>query len=139
MWMRPYFEKMTQFGKALTESRIKQTEENVALVREVEQQLQEEIEKIKNAGLPAKKINERGQLTIWQRLDYLIDPGTWCPLHTIFNPTDNEEGTTGVIDGLAKIKGRWAVVIGFDNKVMAGAWVPGQSENILRVTDIANA
>ena len=24
-------------------------------------------------------------------------------------------------------------MIGFDNKVMAGAWLPGQSENILRV------
>ena len=29
------------------------------------------------------------------------------------------------------------MVIGFDNKVLAGAWLPGQSENILRVTDLA--
>jgi len=29
------------------------------------------------------------------------------------------------------------VVIGFDNKVWAGAWIAGQAENILRVTDIA--
>ena len=29
------------------------------------------------------------------------------------------------------------MVIGFDNKVMAGAWLPGQSENILRATDLA--
>ena len=42
-----------------------------------------------------------------------------------------------MVDGLAKISGKWAVVIGFDNKVFAGAWVPGQSENVLRVTDIA--
>jgi glutaconyl-CoA decarboxylase len=42
-----------------------------------------------------------------------------------------------VIDGLGKIAGRWAVVIGFDNKTMAGAWLAGQSENILRVTDLA--
>ena len=84
--MRPYFEKMTQFGKALTESKIKQSEENVALVREVEQQLQEEIQKVKNAGLPAKKINDRGQLTIWQRLDYLIDPGTVVPAPHYFQP-----------------------------------------------------
>ena len=42
-----------------------------------------------------------------------------------------------MVDGLGKIGGKWAVIIGFDNKVLAGAWVAGQSENILRVTDIA--
>jgi glutaconyl-CoA decarboxylase len=135
--MKPYFEKMTPFGKPLSDAKKKQTEANVAQVKEVERQIQEEVEKVKSAGLPAEKINERGQMTVWQRLDYLIDPGTWCPLHTIFNPRENEEGTTGVIDGLGKIRGKWAVVIGSDNKVIAGAWVSGQAENILRVTDIA--
>lgn len=135
--MRPYFEKMVEIGKPLSQSKKKQTEENVAQVKEVEKQLREEIEKVKNAGLPAKKINERGQLTVWQRLEYLVDPGTWCPLHSIFNPTDNEEGTTNVVDGLGMIGGKWAVIVGFDNKVMAGAWIPGQAENVLRVTDLA--
>ena len=135
--MRPYFEKMTEFGKPLTESKIKQTEENVKQIKEVEKQIQEEVEKVKAAGLPAEKINQRGQMTVWQRLEYLVDPGTWTPLHTIFNPKNNSEGTTGVVDGLGKIKGKWCVIIGFDNKVMAGAWIPGQAENQLRVTDLA--
>ncbi len=135
--MRPYFEKMNEFGKPLSESKMKSTDENVTAVKEVEKQIQEAVEKVKNAGLPTEKINQRGQLTVWQRIEKLVDPGTWCPLHTIFNPADNEEGSTGVVDGLAKINGRWAVVIGFDNKVYAGAWIPGQSENVLRVTDIA--
>ncbi len=93
--------------------------------------------KSKNAGLPTEKINARGSMTVWQRLEYLVDPGTWHPLHTIFNPEDNEEGTTNVIDGLARISGKWAVVIGFDNKVMAGAWLPGQPENIFRATNLS--
>jgi glutaconyl-CoA decarboxylase len=76
-------------------------------------------------------------MTVWQRLDYLVDPGTWIPLHTIFNPEDNEEGTTNVIDGLAQISGKWCVVAGFDNKVMAGAWIPGQPENIFRATNLS--
>jgi glutaconyl-CoA decarboxylase len=135
--MRPYFEKMTPIGKALSAAKLKEAEENVAQIRKVEEGLQQEIQKKKDAGLPAKKINERGQLTAWQRLEYLVDPGTFHPLHSIFNPKDNEEGSTGIVDGLAKIRGKWAVVIAFDNKVMAGAWVAGQSENILRVTDIA--
>ncbi|MEW6138571.1 MAG: carboxyl transferase domain-containing protein [Thermodesulfobacteriota bacterium] len=135
--MRPYFEKMAQLGKPLPETKAKEAQENVDQIRAVMAGIEEAVEQVKNAGLPAEKINSRGQLTVWQRLEYLLDPGTFCPLHTIYNPTNNEEGTTGVVDGLAKISGRWAVVIGFDNKVMAGAWVPGQAENVLRVTDLA--
>jgi glutaconyl-CoA decarboxylase len=135
--MRPYFEKMTDIGKPLTEKKIKDSQENVALIKEVEKGLEEALEKVKSAGLPTEKINQRGQLTIWQRLDYLVDPGTWRPLHSIYNPTENEEGTTGVVDGLGRINGKWAVIIGFDNKVLAGAWVPGQSENVLRATELA--
>ena len=76
-------------------------------------------------------------MTVWQRLEYLVDPGTWRPLHSLYNPMDNATGATNVVDGLARVAGRWSVVIGFDNKVLAGAWLPGQSENILRVTDLA--
>jgi glutaconyl-CoA decarboxylase len=38
---------------------------------------------------------------------------------------------------LGRISGRWAVIIGFDNKVLAGAWLPGQYDNILRATDLS--
>ncbi|MBU0544065.1 MAG: glutaconyl-CoA decarboxylase subunit alpha [Proteobacteria bacterium] len=135
--MRPYFEKMPDFGRGLSEGQKKSSKENVTQIKEVENQVKAEVEKVKNVGFSTEKINERGEMTVWQRLAYLVDPGTWCPLHTIFNPTNNPEGTTNVIDGLGKISGKWAVIIGFDNKVMAGAWLPGQAENVLRVTDLA--
>ena len=135
--MRPYFEKMADIGKPLPDSKIRDGEANVARIREIEIEIEREVEKKRSAGLPEKKINDRGQLTVFQRLERLVDPGTWHPLHSIFNPEDNEEGSTGVVDGLGKINGKWAVIIGFDNKVMAGAWVPGQAANILRVTDLA--
>ena len=76
-------------------------------------------------------------LTVWQRLEYLVDAGTWHPLHSLYNPEENPEGGTNVVDGLGKIAGRWAVIIGFDNKVLAGAWIAGQPDNILRVTNLA--
>jgi glutaconyl-CoA decarboxylase len=135
--MRQYFEKMTEFGAELNKGQLLSSEENVKNIREVEAGIDAEIEKVKNAGLPTEKINARGVMTVWQRLEYLVDPGTWTPLHTIFNPENNVEGTTNVIDGLAKISGKWCVLAGFDNKVMAGAWLPGQPENILRVTDLS--
>ncbi len=135
--MKPYFEKMDGFGKELKAGRIKRAATSAEELRKVEAEIEAASQKVQEAGFPTEKINKRGWMTVWQRLEYLVDPGTWHPLHTLYNPLDNVEGTTNVIDGLAKISGRWAVVIGFDNKVMAGAWLPGQSENILRVTDLA--
>lgn len=135
--LRPYFEKMPDIGKALSPGEIKRTEENITFIQEQEEVLLKAIETVKNAGTSAEKIRKRGQMTVWDRLDYLVDAGTWCPLHTLYNPNNNEEGCTGVVDGLGKIDGKWAVIIAFDNKVMAGAWISGQAENILRVTDLA--
>ncbi|MEH0018083.1 MAG: carboxyl transferase domain-containing protein [Desulfobacter sp.] len=135
--MRQYFENMTPFGKALNQGQMLSSEENVQKIQDVEADIAARAEAVQNAGMPTEKINARGVWTVWQRLGYLIDPGTWHPLHTLFNPEDNTEGTTNVIDGLARISGKWAVVIGFDNKVMAGAWLPGQPENILRATDLS--
>ena len=132
-----FLHQMKEFGHKLTHSFIKQTKTNVEQIKEVEKQIEERIEKVKKAGLPVEVLHKRGEWTVYERINYLVDPGTWCPLHSLFDPMDEESGTTGVVDGLGRINGRWAVIIGFDNKVLAGAWLPGQSENILRVTDMA--
>jgi len=135
--MRPYFEKMTDLGKPLSDAQKKRMEESVKQIKEVEKELAEAVTKVKNAGLTAETLNKRGEWTVYQRIEYILDPGTWCPLHTLYDPMEEESGTTGVVDGLGRIGGKWAVIIGFDNKVMAGAWIAGQAENILRVTDLS--
>jgi len=135
--MRPYFEKMQKFGRQLSPGQIKSSEESAKKIKEVEAQIKTEVEKVRQVGFPEEKINARGQLTVWQRLRHLVDPGTWCSLHSLYNPNDNTEGTNNVINGLGRISGRWAVIIGFDNKVFAGAWLPGQADNVLRVTDLS--
>ena len=135
--LRPYFVDMPQIGEELSDSMRQYFEDNAAVIAQEEQKLAEAADAVKRAGLPAESIHKKGQMTAYERLAYLVDPGTWCPLHTLYNPQDNEEGCTGVIDGLGKIKGKWAVVIAFDNKIMAGAWIAGQAENILRATDLA--
>jgi len=136
--MHRYFKNMPTLGQAMSAGQMKSSEENIARIQEVETTVAQAADKVRNAGFPVEKINARGQLTVYQRLDYLVDAGTWCPLHTLYNPEENEEGTTNVVDGLGKISGRWAVIIGFDNKVLAGAWLPGQADNILRVTDLSS-
>ncbi len=135
--MIPYYEKMTEFGREISKGKLLSTEENVKQIKDVEARIKTEVEKVKAVGFSEEKINARGQMTVWQRLRYLVDPGTWTPLHTLYNPAGNEEGTTNVFDGLGKISGKWAMIIGFDNKVFAGAWVAGQYENILRVTNLS--
>ena len=136
--MKPYFDTMAGFGKVLRPGRISRSEGSAEALRGVEEGIGDAIDRVEAAGFSTEKINQRGWMTVYQRLEYLIDSGTWHPLHRLYNPTENEEGTTNVVDGLGQIEGRWAVVIGFDNKVMAGAWLPGQSENILRATDLAH-
>ena len=135
--MRPYFEKMTPLGKSLSNSQKEKEKESAFRINGVEKEVAEAVDAVKNAGIPAERIRRRGQMTVWERIEYLVDPGTWRPLHTIYNPQANEEGTTGVVDGLATINGKWAAVIGFNNKVLAGAWIQGQADNKFRVTDIA--
>lgn len=135
--MKPYFETMEGFGKALKPGRLKRAAASAAELRLVEADIDAAVKQAVEAGFPTEKINKRGWMTVYQRLEYLVDAGTWLPLHSLYNPLENVEGTTNVVDGLGQIDGRWAVIIGFDNKVMAGAWLPGQSENILRATDLA--
>ena len=135
--MKAYFENMQRFGKELKPGRIKRAAASMEQLKLVEKDIAQRRKDIENTGFSTEQINQRGSMTVWQRIDYLIDAGTWRPLHSLYNPSDNANGSTNVVDGLARVGGRWAVVIGFDNKVLAGAWLPGQSENILRVTDLA--
>ena len=135
--MHPYFKNMPTFGKALSDKKKAKAEDNKNSILEVEAKIAEEVLRVKNAGLPAEKVHSRGQMTIWDRIEHLVDPGTFRPLHILYNPKNNVEGTTGVVDGLAKIGGKWCVLAGFDNKVIAGAWISGQAENQLRITDLA--
>jgi len=135
--MRPYFEKLDPLGKPLKPAVVEEMAENRAQIAVALQELEAEVSRVRDAGLAAEKIRERGEMTVWDRIEYLVDPGSFHPLHTLYNPEENAEGTTGVADGLARISGRWCVLVGFDNKVLAGAWLAGQAENQLRVTDLA--
>jgi glutaconyl-CoA decarboxylase len=135
--MKSYFARMDDIGKPLRPAQIERMQANVAQAESVMKEIDAEVERIKNFGIPAEKVHERGEMTVWDRIEYIVDPGTFCPLHTIFDPENEESGSTGVVDGLARIAGKWCVLIGFNNKWIAGAWIAGQAENNLRVTDLA--
>lgn len=136
--MPGYFQNMP----VLKYSAIRPDEENAAQLKKTEKELHEEALEILNAGVPDEKIHAKGQMTAMERVLTLVDPGTFCPLNSLFNPEDNQEKAIGVVStdiikGLGKIDGKWALIIASDNKKLAGAWVGGQAENLLRGSDTA--
>ena len=135
--MRQYFEKMSELGKPLKPRQIESMKDNVAAIETIMGEIDAEVDRIKNYGVSTEELHKRGEMTIWERIEYLVDPGTFCPLHTIYDPDHEESGQTNVVDGLARIQGKWCVVVGFNNKWIAGAWIAGQADNNLRVTDMA--
>jgi len=135
--MKSYFEKMEPIGKALSEKQASRMEENAMRIREEEAKVAEAMQKALSAGLSEKEIHQRGQLTAMERIEKVVDPGTFLPLNTLFNPMFIPEGNTAVMNGIGRISGVYASIIASDNKVLAGAWVPGQAENIFRAQDLA--
>ncbi|MBR4549760.1 MAG: glutaconyl-CoA decarboxylase subunit alpha [Oscillospiraceae bacterium] len=131
--MPAYFQDMPVIGSPLSAV----NNENAEEIIHIEQEISDLITKAQSEGRSDESLNEKGQLTAMQRINGLVDEGTWCPLNSLYNPFDNENGSTSVIKGIGRIAGKWAVVVASDNKKRAGAWVPGQAENLLKAADTA--
>ena len=131
--MPSYFQNMPQVGKAVAAPKA----DNVAALKAVEEKIEARINEVQAAGRSDESLNASGQMTALQRIDLLVDEGTWCPLCSLYNPAKNKDGSTGVITGLGKINDKWAVIIASDNKKLAGAWVGGQALKLTRATDMA--
>ena len=132
--MPKYFQDMPVVGKPLVNANA----ENEAELKEIEKNIHDKVEEILAKGITTEeKLNERGQLSAMQRINALVDEGTFCPLNSLFNPNDNKMGSTNIINGLGRVNGKWVYVIASDNKKMAGTWEPGQAENLIRCSDAA--
>ena len=90
--MPRYFQNMPTVGKA-----VHPNPENVAELKAIEEDIHAKIVKGLENGKPDEAMNARGQLTAMQRVTLLVDPGTWCPLNSLYNPNDNKTGTTSII------------------------------------------
>ena len=130
--MPRYFQNMPTVGKA-----VRPNPENVAELKAIEEDIHAKIVAALAAGKKDEDMNAKGQMTAMQRVSMLVDPGTWCPLNSLYNPEDNKNGSTSIIKGLGRVNGKWCVVIASDNKKHAGTWVPGQADNLLRGSDTA--
>ena len=116
--------------------------DNEAELKAIEAELHKKVEEMLAAGTPDDKIHAKGQYTAMERINELVDEGSFLPLNSLYNPADNDEHKIGIIGtsivkGLGRIDGKWAVIVASDNKKMAGAWVAGQADDLLRGSDTA--
>ncbi|MDD7593446.1 MAG: carboxyl transferase domain-containing protein [Peptoniphilaceae bacterium] len=131
--MPGYFQTMPTVGSPLN----KVNAENAQELKDVEANIAKLMNEAAAAGKSDEGIHKSGQMTVLERIFTLVDEGTFHPLNSLYNPMHNKNGSTGIVKGLAKIAGRWCVIVASDNKKLAGAWVPGQSENLIRASDTA--
>ena len=131
--MPRYFQNMPTIGKSLAAV----NEENAQELEQVEQEIAQEIHRSTNAGRPDESLHKAGLMSPMERLNQLIDEGSWCSLNSLYNPYNNPDGSTAVLTGLAKINDKWSVVIVSDHKKLAGVWVGGQAYKLTQACDIA--
>lgn len=90
--------------------------------------------------------HQRGQLTAWERLEYLVDPGSFQELgalatHQItdFGMADKRFLGDGVVTGFGKIAGRRVAIYSQDFTVLGGSFSEVQAAKICHLQDLAVA
>lgn len=102
--MPRYFQNMPVVGKP-----VRANAENVAELKAIEEEIHAQIVKGLENGKADADMNAKGQLTAMQRVSLLVDPGTWCPLNSLYNPEKNKTGTTSIVKGLGRVNGKWSL------------------------------
>ncbi len=104
--------------------------------------LQQLEDRLRQGGGPKKidKQHHDGKLTARERIARLIDPSSKfveIGLLIAYDRYDGQAPGAGVVTGLARIEGRYAVIVANDATVKAGAWWPETIAKILRAQEIA--
>src|SRR3989442_4511871 len=83
------------------------------------------------------KLREQNKLTARERLDLLLDPGSFVEDGLFANVLADELPADGVVTGLGAIEGRQVAVMANDPTVKAGSWGARTVEKIVRVQETA--
>src|SRR5881227_558894 len=92
------------------------------------------------AGGPARhheKSEQQGKLPVRERIDRLVDSGTFAEEALLANWESDGFGADGVVTGMAKVGGRPVCVMANDPTVKAGSWGPKTVEKIIRIQEQA--
>jgi len=84
-----------------------------------------------------EKTAEQGKLPVRERVERLVDSGSFAEEGMLANWDREGLGADGVLTGLATIDGRRVALMANDPTVKAGSWGPKTVEKILRVQERA--
>ena len=110
-----------------------------------------ELENRKQAALhagPAQAVerqHSRGKMTARERVDYLLDEGTFCELDMLArsraagNPEDKRSYTDGVVTGFGSVGGKKVCIFSQDFTVNVGTLGEVSGEKIHKVMDLATS
>ena len=83
------------------------------------------------------KLREQHKLTARERLDLLLDKGSFIEDGLFANVLADELPADGVVTGLGTIEGRQVAVMANDPTVKAGSWGARTVEKIVRIQEVA--
>ena len=92
------------------------------------------------AGGGEKRIeaqHERGKLTARERIESLLDEGTFEELDPLVKPRNVERGPEAVVTGWGHVDGRPVYLFSYDFTVLGGSLSEAVAEKILKVMDLA--
>jgi methylmalonyl-CoA decarboxylase subunit alpha len=84
-----------------------------------------------------EKTAEQGKLPVRERVERLVDAGSFAEEALLANWNEEGLGADGVVTGLATIEGRRVALMANDPTVKAGSWGPKTVEKILRIQERA--
>lgn len=90
-----------------------------------------------NLASGAAKLAEQGKLFVRDRLDLLLDPGSFVEDGLLANSLADDLPADGVVTGIGTVDGRPVCVMANDPTVKAGSWGARTVEKIVRLTDRA--
>jgi 3-methylcrotonyl-CoA carboxylase beta subunit len=118
-------------------------EANMRFMADLVSSVRNEEEKIREGGGPKaiESQHAKGRLTARERIQLLVDPGTFFELgsYAAFGMYEDWGGapSAGVVTGLARIHTRLVMIIANDATVKAGAFFPMTSKKVIRAQNIA--
>ncbi|MGB7448906.1 MAG: acyl-CoA carboxylase subunit beta [Ornithinimicrobium sp.] len=83
------------------------------------------------------KLESQGKLAVRERIELLMDPGTFVEDGRYANALAGDLPADGVVTGRGQVDGRAAIVVAGDPTVKAGSWGARTVEKMLRATEAA--
>jgi acetyl-CoA carboxylase carboxyltransferase component len=90
-----------------------------------------------NLHKEAEKLARQGKLFVRDRLDLLLDKGSFVEDSLLANASAEDLPADGVVTGVGRIDGRAVCVMANDPTVKAGSWGARTVEKIVRLTEFA--